>query len=106
MQVLIDESLPRDLKRHLPEHQVTTVPERGWASKSNGELLRLASSEFDVFLTADQNLEFQQNMSDYDIAIVVLVAPSNRLSDLVPLAPRILEVLQSVEPGSLVRVAA
>ena len=106
MQVLIDESLPRDLKRHLPEHRVTTVPERGWASKSNGELLRLASSEFDVFLTADQNLEFQQNMSDYDIAIVVLVAPSNRLSDLVPLAPRILEVLQSVEPGSLVRVAA
>ena len=106
MQVLIDESLPRDLKRHLPEHQVTTVPERGWASKSNGELLRLASSEFDVFLTADQNLEFQQNMSDFDIAIVVLAAPSNRLSDLVPLAPRILEVLQSVEPGSLVRLAA
>ena len=98
--------LPKDLKRHLLEHRVTTVPERGWASKSNGELLRLASSEFDVFVTADQNLEFQQNVSDYDIAIVVLVAPSNRLADLVPLAPRILDVMQSMEPGSLVRVVA
>lgn len=74
MKILIDESLPRDLKNHFPGHSVATVPERGWASKSNGALLTLAAGDFDVFLTADQSLEHQQNLSNYDIGIVVLVA--------------------------------
>ena len=52
MKLLLDESLPKDLRLHLPGHRVSTVPERGWASRSNGDLLRLAGSEFDVFLTA------------------------------------------------------
>lgn len=106
MKLLLDESLPKDLRLHLPGHQVTTVPERGWASKSNGELLGLAAEEFDAFLTADQNLEYQQNPSRYDIAIVVLVARSNRVQDLVPLVPRLLQVLPEVRPGRLFRVAA
>ena len=65
----------------------------GWASKSNGELLALAAADFDVFLTSDRNLSHQQNLSAFDIAVVVLVAASNRIDDLRPLVPRILEVL-------------
>ena len=60
MRVLIDECLTRKLKFELPDHLVQTVPEAGWASKQNGELLRLAESEFDVFLTNDRNIEYQQ----------------------------------------------
>jgi hypothetical protein len=106
MKLLLDESLPKDLRLHFPGHQVSTVPERGWASKSNGELLRLASAEFDAFLTADQNLEYQQNPSRHDLVIVVLAASSNRLLDLLPLVPRVLDLLPGLKPGHLVRVAA
>ena len=106
MKLLLDESLPKDLRLHLSGHQVSTVPERGWASKSNGELLRLASAEFDAFLKADQNLEYQQDPSRYDLAIVVLTATSNRLQDLLPLVPRVLDLLPGMRPGQLVRVAA
>ena len=106
MKLLLDESLPKDLRLHLPGHQVSTVPERGWASRSNGDLLRLASSEFDAFLTADQNLEYQQNLAKYNIVIVVLAARSNRLQDLVPLVPRLLQLLPDLRPGQLTRVAA
>jgi hypothetical protein len=67
----------------------------GWASKRNGELLALAVEQFEVFLTADRNLSYQQDLSAFDIAIVVLVARSNRLEDLRPLLPRLLEVLQT-----------
>jgi hypothetical protein len=73
----------------------------GWASKRNGEPLALAAAEFDVFLTADRNLSYQQDISAFDIAVVVLVAPSNRLEDLRPLAPRILQVLDKATPGSV-----
>ena len=93
MRVLLDECLPRRLKRELVDHAVRTAPEMGWASKSNGELLELASSEFDVFLTSDRNLSHQQNLSAFDIAVIVLVAASNRFDDLRPLTPRILEAL-------------
>ena len=106
MKLLLDESLPKDLADHLVGHSVTTVPHQGWASKKNGELLRLASAEFDVFLTADQNLEFQQDLRGFDIGVVVLVARSNRIEDLVLLVPRLLETLPSVKAGRAVRVAA
>lgn len=73
MKLLLDESLPQDLRLYLSsEHEAVTVPFRGWASEKNGELLRLASAEFDVFITADQSLEHQQNVSQFDIAVVVL----------------------------------
>jgi hypothetical protein len=65
----------------------------GWATKRNGELLALAVGEFDVFLTADRNLSYQQDLSSFDIAVVVLIARSNRLDDLRPLVPRVLEIL-------------
>ena len=105
MKLLLDESLPQDLRLHLSGHEAVTVPFRGWASKRNGELLRLASPEFDVFITADQNLEHQQNIGQFDIAVVILMAPSNRLADLMPLVPKALGLLASVHPGHIYRVA-
>ena len=106
MKVLLDESLPRPLKRELSGHEVMTVPEVGWAGKDNGELLQLASLEFDVFVTADQGLQYQQNLSGYDIAVVTLVARTNRLEDLKPIVPRLLEVLPALKPGEVVSLAA
>lgn len=105
MKLLLDESLPQDLRLHLSGHEAVTVPFRGWASKRNGELLRLASPEFDVFITADQNLEHQQNVGQFDIAVVILVAPSNRLADLMPLLPKVLGLLASVRSGRIYRVS-
>ena len=97
MRVLLDECLPHRLKGEPVGHDVRTAPEMGWASKTNGELLTLAVGKFDVFLTADRNLSYQQDLSSFDIAIVVLVAPSNRFEELRPLVPRILEVLPSAQ---------
>lgn len=83
MRILLDECVPRPLKRELPGHDVHTVPEMGWSGKKNGELLQLMLPEnFEVFLTVDQNLRYQQNLWAANIGVVVLVAPSNRLADL------------------------
>ena len=78
----------------------------GWASKRNGELLRLAEADFDVFLTVDRNLSFQQDVARFKLAVVVLVAKGNRHSDLQPLVAELLDVLVGVVPGQLVRVGA
>ena len=106
MRVLLDESLPRTIKFELIHHEVKTVPEMGWAGKSNGELLGLAEKEFEVFLTADQNLEYQQNLVDASISIVVLAARTNRLDDLRPLIPGLLLSMESIKPGEIVRVVS
>ena len=76
----------------------------GWASKRNGELLALAAKEFDVFLTVDRNLSYQQDVSALGIAVVVLVARSNSIDDLRPLAPRILEALANTKRGRVTLV--
>jgi hypothetical protein len=78
----------------------------GWASKRNGELLALAAAAFDVFLTADRNLSYQQDVSAFNIAVIVLVAQSNRIDDLRPLAPRVLEVLTTAKRGAVTIVRA
>lgn len=106
MKVLLDECLPRKLKDELPGHTVSTVPQMGWAGKQNGELLRLAAEEFDVFVTSDQNLQYQQNLSVVRLAVVVLVADDNRLESLHPLMPGVQEALLDVEPGHIVRVGS
>ena len=97
MRVLLDECLPRRLKRELVGHDVKTAPEMGWASKRNGELLALAAGEFDAFLTADRNLSYQQDVSAFDIAVIVLAARGNRLDDLRPLVPGLLELLPTAK---------
>jgi hypothetical protein len=101
VRVLLDECLPRRLKRELVGHDARTAPEMGWASKRNGELLALAATAFDVFLTADRNLSYQQEVSAFNIAVIVLVAQSNRIDDLRPLAPRVLEVLATAKRGAV-----
>lgn len=104
MKVLIDENLPRKLTDHLKEHQCRTVAECGWAGKKNGELLSLAEPEFDVLLTLDKNLPYQQDLNSRRIAILIVRAPSNRIQDLLPVLPECLTALQSIEPGQVVRV--
>ncbi len=104
MKLLIDESIPRRLKNYLVGHESTTVPERGWSGKSNGELIALARGEFDVFITVDQNLEYQQNLSQAEIAVVVLEAPTNRLEDLTRLVDDVLLALADIEHGGIVRI--
>ena len=99
--VLLDECLPRQLKRSLAGHEVRTVPEAGWASKENGDLLAFAVGKYDVFVTVDRNLTLQQNL---EITIVVLVARGNRLKDLMPLVPALRRALESIECGQIVRL--
>src|SRR5437879_4739043 len=103
MRILLDESLPRRLAPELSGHEVQTVQSRGWAGLKNGELLRLASAEFQALLSGDQNLEYQQNMAGLAIAVVVLVAVNNRIESLRPFVPEVLRVLATIQPGQLVR---
>jgi hypothetical protein len=105
MRVLLDECLPRRLKQSLRGHDVSTVPEMKWAGKRNGELLDLAAGRFDVFVTSDQNLQYQQNLEHASIAVVVFECRTNRLQDLLPLVPKFLDLLQrNPRPGQVLRV--
>ncbi len=104
MRVLLDECLPRKLKVEIVGHEVRTVPEMDWASKKNSALLSLAAEHFDAFLTVDRNIAYQQNLENLPIAIVALVANSNRLADLLPMVPKVLDVLKAIHPGEIVRV--
>ncbi len=97
--MLLDECLPKKLKRELPEHTVVTVPEQGWAGQKNGALLRLAQAEFDVFLTIDQNLTSQQNLSQIDLAVIVLTAQDNQIETLQPLMSKVLAALKIIQTG-------
>ena len=106
MRILLDESLPRPLAQLLTGHEARTVKQMGWTRLSNGDLLRQAAEHFDALLTADQNIEFQQNLRDLPIAVVVLIAGSNRLESLELLVPKLLEILQTLQPKKLVRVGA
>ena len=106
MRVLLDESLPRRLGRELTGHTVRTVVQMGWSGIKNGSLLQRAAVEFDVFLTADQNLPHQQNVKRLPLAVIVLVARNNRLRTLRPLAPKILEAVVNISRGELRHVAA
>jgi Domain of unknown function (DUF5615) len=99
VKILLDECVDRRFAKDLAGHSVNTVPQMGWATIENGELLGLAEKEFDVFITVDRNLSFQQNLSKFDIAVLVLRAHSNRLADLKPLAPKVLSILPSLTKG-------
>ena len=101
MRVLLDECLPRKLKFEVDAEFVQTVPEAGWASKQNGELLSLAELSFDVLITNDQNMEHQQSISQFAIAVIVLVAGTNDIDDLMPLMPKLNAVLISIKPGTI-----
>ena len=105
MRVLLDEQLPRQLAPYLVGHEVRTVQQQGWAGLKNGELLKQAKlADFEVLVTADQNLEFQQNLVDSGLFIVVLVAVSNALEDLLPVVPAALAAMAEPKIGRVVRV--
>jgi predicted nuclease of predicted toxin-antitoxin system len=99
VKLLLDECIDRRLAKDLEGHDVKTVPQMGWAGIKNGELLTLAEKEFDVFITVDRNLSFQQNPPKFNIAVLVLHASSNRLADLKPLVPKILSTLPILTKG-------
>jgi hypothetical protein len=105
MRVLLDEQLPRQLAAEIGGHDVSTVQQCGWAGLKNGELLRVgADAGFEVLVTADRNLQFQQNLSQSRLGIILLVATSNALEDLVPLLPGLLAAIPKSRPGQLQRV--
>ena len=85
-------------------HSVSTVPEMGWAGTKNGALLRLAATAFEVIVTVDQNVEYQQNLRSTELAVVVLVAPDNRLETLRTLMPKVISILPTIKAGDLVRI--
>ena len=89
MNILLDECVPARLGRLLTGHSVTTVPRRGWAGIKNGDLLKLAEKEYDVFVTVDRKLSVQQDLTAFDIAVVLIRSRSNRLEDIRPLVPEI-----------------
>jgi hypothetical protein len=106
VKVLLDECVDWRLGRDIVGHDVKTARQMGWAAIKNGELLALAEKKFDVFVTVDRNLSFQQNLAALSIAIVVLHAKTNRLADLRPLVPKVLAAIESALPGAIKIVAA
>ena len=102
MKILLDECIPRKLKYSLPDHECHTVPEAGLAGQKNGALLDLAESAgFEIFVTMDKGLEYEQNLAGRSIAILILRAKSNRLADLLPLAPDILRTIKLARKGEI-----
>jgi hypothetical protein len=106
VRLLLDECIPKRLGREFPDHQVRSVQQAGWGGLTNGRLLAAAQQDFDAFVTVDQNLRFQQNLSGFAIAVVVLEAASNDIEDLRPLIPRVRALLPDLRPGQVVRVNA
>jgi hypothetical protein len=104
MRILLDECVPARLGQELVGHDVRTVPQMGGASYENGTLLALAEGKFDVFLTTDQRISYQQAIAKFTIGLVVLVARRNKIEFLVRLLPEILQILPSVKPGQVYRI--
>lgn len=105
MKILLDECIPRKFKNSFPGRDCSTVPENGYAGKKNGELLRFAETAgFNVFVTLDRGLEYEQNLQGRKIAIIFLRARSNRLGDLLPLVFEVLKAVDSIGPGEIMIV--
>ena len=103
MRLLLDECVDRGLARRLVGHSIQTVQQMGWSGLKNGRLLSRAQHRFDVLVTVDRGLTYQQSVADHKIAVLVLIAPSSRLRDLEPLVPDILAALPTLQSG-MVRV--
>ena len=102
MRILIDECLPKKLKEAISADEVVTVPEAGWAGKTNGELLHLMTDVYDVFITVDSSLQSQQQLGDLPIRFIVLSAHNNKLETLLPLMPQAQAALETIQPGEVV----
>lgn len=104
MRVLLDECVPRALRDELPGQDVRTVAESGWAGVKNGELLRLAAERFDVLLTVDRNLEYQQNFVGAQVAVIVVHAAGNDIASLRPLMRQVLEAIPVAPRGKVTNI--
>lgn len=104
MRILLDECLDWRLCRTLVGHQCVSVGAMGWSGLTNGKLLREAEQQFEVFLTSDRNLAFQQNLAKFDLVIIVLEAQSTRLLDTAPLMSKVLVALTTIQARDLVRI--
>jgi predicted nuclease of predicted toxin-antitoxin system len=101
MRILLDESVPSRLGPLLTGHTAVTVQRKGWASVKNGKLLALAAGEFDVLLTADKGMEYQQNLATLPVSILIVFSRSNRMDDLALKVPAILAALAELPPRTL-----
>ncbi len=106
MKLLLDECVDRRLARELVGHAVTTVPQRGWAGIKNGQLLALAGQEFEAFITVDRKLSEQQDLASFNIAVLLMRPPTNRLQDFCPLVPELLAALAASRAGALTVIPA
>jgi hypothetical protein len=104
VKLLLDECVTRHLKREFSNHEVYTVDEAGFKGLENGDLLKAASGTYDVLVTVDRNLPYQQNIADFDIAVLILIAKRNSYMHLRPLLQRALTALVDMKPGDVVRV--
>jgi hypothetical protein len=105
VKVLLDENLPHDLRRHLAGHDVFTVQYLGWSGTKNGELLKRAGDAgFEVLVTMDNGVVYQQNIANLPLGIVILSAASNDFDDLRPLIPALLQCLDSLRAKTIRRV--
>jgi uncharacterized protein DUF5615 len=105
MRILFAECVPRPLRRYFTGHFVAKVARMGWSGIKNGELLNMADSQFDVLLTVDRGIPFQQNMANRQIAILLLVAQDNKIETLQGLIPEALAALETIRPGQVVHIA-
>lgn len=108
IKILLDECLPQKLKYRIEELEnnfsVQTTPAMGWASLSNGELLSKAEVKFDVFITSDKNLSFQQSVSSYSIQIILMKAKTNTYEDLLPLVKKLPSIINANEAGTFIEI--
>ncbi|HLR31211.1 MAG TPA: DUF5615 family PIN-like protein [Fodinibius sp.] len=107
LRVLLDENMPRSFTHLLGDEdiQAQTVGQRGWKGRPDGALLEIAQQEFDVFITTDQGIPHQQNLSKFTLGIILIKARSNRLADLKPLADQVKTVIQQISGGQLLTVS-
>lgn len=99
MKLLLDECVDQRLRTELHDHKVETVAAMGWSNLKDAELLSVAQQEFDVLITADRNLPYQQHLPKFTIAVIILRARTNRLVDLRPLVPSLLATLPTASLG-------
>jgi hypothetical protein len=107
MRILLDECVPKPFKRQFDDLDLKTVREMGWSGTKNGALLRLMSeSGFTILLTSDRNIRYEQNLQQTGIAVIVMIAPTNRLVDLLSLISKVRETLLTIKPGELIEVGS
>ena len=105
MRIRLDECVDARFTSYLSDFDTRTVHDKHWAGITNGKLLALAESEFEFFTTVDRNLRFQQHLPKFQIAVILLCAPSNRLDDLVTLLPELIEAIPTARPGRVTQVS-